>query len=356
MLTYDILRSIGGLSLCYDEWEELVRSGSFVTPFQAPEWVMTWWKYFNQGKSPYIFTVREGNDLIGMMPMYETNFPLRSLKSMGRGYSDYLHPLVRSGYERSFSALLSEHLCGLRDVDLVDLQHIRETHSLLELMSDAKVIDQDGCYVLDLPSNFEEYVGSLSKSLRYDVRSKARMLAKSEDAVIHTVSDPSEVDQGLEALFVLHSRRWRKRGLPGSFATKRVRSFHKEYARLALSKGRLRLSTLTFGGEPIGAIYAMCVGKRYFFYQSGFDPDQKSLSPGTVLISHTIKCAIEEGAEEFDFMRGAEAYKARWKPQRLHKNVRLLRSYTPVRGLLGEFLSVSVTRAKNRINAQLVKH
>ncbi|KXK17907.1 MAG: Protein involved in cellulose biosynthesis (CelD) [Armatimonadetes bacterium OLB18] len=43
----------------------------------------------------------------------------------------------------------------------------------------------------------------------------------------------------------------------------------------------LRLAGLRVDGNPAGALYAMVWGKSCYFYQSGFSPEFKSLSPGT---------------------------------------------------------------------------
>jgi CelD/BcsL family acetyltransferase involved in cellulose biosynthesis len=36
------------------------------------------------------------------------------------------------------------------------------------------------------------------------------------------------------------------------------------------------------------------------------------LSPGTQIVAHAIEEAVREGAEEFHFLRGGEAYKYAW--------------------------------------------
>lgn len=62
------------------------------------------------------------------------------------------------------------------------------------------------------------------------------------------------------------------------------------------------------------------IGRRYAFFQSGFDPAWSRHSPGLLLVAHTIRQAIEEGAEEYDMLLGDEAYKARFRPE--HRAVR----------------------------------
>jgi CelD/BcsL family acetyltransferase involved in cellulose biosynthesis len=65
---------------------------------------------------------------------------------------------------------------------------------------------------------------------------------------------------------------------------------------------------------------------RAYDYITGFDPDLAALGLGTVLIGCAIQTAAEEGAREFDFLRGREDYKYRWGAQDRPTFARRLRS------------------------------
>ena len=77
-------------------------------------------------------------------------------------------------------------------------------------------------------------------------------------------------------------------------------------------RGWLRLWLMEWDGEPVAAWYGWRVGDRYSFYNAGFDPGRSKLSPGMVMLATVIRSAFEEGAREFDFLLGDEAYKARF--------------------------------------------
>ena len=79
-----------------------------------------------------------------------------------------------------------------------------------------------------------------------------------------------------------------------------------------MAKGALRLSSLTADGKILAIIYGFHHGRKYYFYQSGFDPAYFQLSPGLVLMNFSIEQAIKRGAEEFHFLRGEEEYKAKF--------------------------------------------
>jgi len=313
-------------------WKALVSESATATPFQTWEWQTTWWKHYARTRRPLIFAAYEGDDLIGLMPLMKSGGPWRTVRAMCSGASDYLHPLVRTGYESSCAEQLHSFLEELGDVDLVDLHQLRETTPLAGLMEGAKVVEQATCLVLDLPSTFDEYLATLNKSLRFDVRKLDKELFTSGRARIEEVGLDS-LDRAMETFFETHRMRWRKRGLPGAFIGSRTERFHREWAGLALQNGWLWMSILHFDGKAVGTIYAMRLGKGCFYYQAGFDPEASSISPGTLLVGHTIRRAISEGLTTFDFLRGDEPYKRRWKPQHEYKNLRFI---LPSRGLLGK--------------------
>src|SRR5262249_12472241 len=93
-------------------------------------------------------------------------------------------------------------------------------------------------------------------------------------------------------------------------------AFHERFSALALERGWLRLFVLTLDGTPLAAFYGFRYGDVFSFYQSGFDPEYGSLSTGLVAMGLTIRRAIEEGASEFDFLHGEEAYKSLWTSKR----------------------------------------
>lgn len=335
------------------EWDALLDSVSSATPFQSRAWIGSWWRAFGRGKEPFVVEIRDPvGELVGLAPLYRTRLPWRALRSMGAGVSDYLDPVFRAGYEEAGVTCFAEAISSLRGVDLIDLHQWREPWAdRLESIAAFPVrrLPDEACYTLDLPSDWDEYVAGLSKSLRYEARRLEKAPYATGEAEVRTLKEPHEVREGLEALFDLHAKRWRKRGLPGVFALPKVRRFHHDYAQTALLAGQLRLSTIRSGDAIVGVIYAMGIGDRVFFYQSGFDPQAKALSPGTVLVAHTLREAIRAGATTFDFLRGDEPYKLRWQPQHRSVNSRLM---LPLRRPLGQ-AGATVNRWRVRIEAKI---
>lgn len=290
------------------KWDALVESDSDATPFQTRDWASAWWRHYGKGKRPLFLQAYEGDELVGLFPLFERQSAWRAIRPIGVGPSDYLKPIARAGYQGAVAATFLEYLDTQNA--LVDL------HQWPFEVAPEGAIEQASCLVVDLPATFDQYLARLSKSLRYD----AKRIGRDSKLVLRDDVEPVE---GLRILLDQHERRWKSRGLPGAFVGK-ARRFHEDWAQIAHRNGWLRLTVLQSEGRAIGAIYAMTMGKTCYYYQAGFDPAYKSVSPGTVLVSHAISRAIREGVTKFDFCRGDEPYKRRWKPDHVLTNCRIL--------------------------------
>lgn len=315
-----------------DEWWDLFNQSDTATPFQSYPWALTWWKHFGANLKVQAIAIREGQDLVGMFLVTTSSFLWKALRPLGVGVSDYLHPLIRTNYQRDVAQQISNHLQSRTDLDLIDLHAQRDDFGEIQVPG-MQAIEEGACLVRELPPDYERFVASLGKSLRYDVRKGMRRIQTAEVSISY--ADANSASSHLEALMKLHRNRWNRRGLPGVFFGKAAR-FHQDWTTKAVEHGWLWLSVMNVSQKPVGAMYAMRTASRVFYYQAGFDPSMRSYSPGTVLVAHAIERAIGEGIREFDFLRGHEPYKRRWMPTRTHMNRRyLFECGSPLSGIAG---------------------
>jgi CelD/BcsL family acetyltransferase involved in cellulose biosynthesis len=166
------------------------------------------------------------------------------------------------------------------------------------------------CPYLDLPPDWDRYLGSLTANRRQTLRRKERQLRR-EGATI-TDYGVDGVAAGLDHLIALHTRRWQNDGQGGAFEDRSVRGLHLRFAIELAARGQLWLSTLDVAGAPVAAWYGFAWGDTVYFYQSGRDPAWERHSVGLVLMATMIQRAIEQGYRRFDFLRGADPYKRQW--------------------------------------------
>ena len=95
-------------------------------------------------------------------------------------------------------------------------------------------------------------------------------------------------------------------------ADHRVQEAHRQALPALAARGITRCYLIRIGDEIAAAYYGFVHGRRAYAYLGGFDPTFSEESPGSILTGHAIAEALREGAAEFDFLRGREAYKYSW--------------------------------------------
>lgn len=234
---------------------------------------------------------------------------------MGTGVTDHLDLLVEPAFAEPAAAAVLAHLgAHASRWDVLDLHQLRPGAALLRAALPAGWTErnepQESCPVLQLPPRYEDLAaggsGLAKRALYY--RRRAERLAP----LRFHCAGPDDAEPLLRELFRLHGDRWAARGQPGIFAAEAVRRFHLSAAAGLAARGVLRLYALRVGDQTAAVYYGFLHRRRAYVYIAGFDPRFARLSLGTVLLAHAIDEAIGEGAVEFDFLRGREAYKYRW--------------------------------------------
>ena len=333
-----------------DEWDRLYRESTFASPFQSRYWLNHWASTFAKSDHLRTIVVREGSDVVGIFPLIQCISPWKALRPAGVGPSDYLAPLVA---DDSKSVVDSIHgvIGDLSKRYFVDLHQIPSDHPFVTGFANNQLIEQARCLILDLPSSYNEYVASLSKSLRYDVRRLEGKALKERAAVVEWVTAET-AGEFADQFFELHKARWKSRGLPGAFFGKNE-NFQRTWIIEGVRTGAVIMNRLTCEGRSVGSVYAMRHGSTCYFYQAGMDPSASSLSPGTILVSKMIERAIDLGCTTFDFMRGDEPYKRRWKPNRERVNSRILMPQQNVIGRTGKWWNNTAWRVELKVRERL---
>lgn len=313
------------------EWQELQDQGGAATFFQTWEWNSLWWRHLGRG-TPYLLTFRRKDSLIGIAPCLLTTGPVKALRFVGSGTSDYLGLICAPQDQEEVASLFAHHLAEDCPGGYADLHQLGPDDPLATRFPGCRLA-QARTVKLFLPDTWERYAATLTAKMRSNIKRAHRDLEAVEDCRVRATAG-EETQQAMQTFFRLHGQRWRSRGLPGSFLHPKVKQFHSAWAEEAACRGWLRLSLIESAGKPFGTLYGIRYGDTYYYYQAGFDPKAAKLSPGTVLVAAAIRSAIEEGCNQFDFLRGEESYKTRWKPQEIGTNVRIV---VPMRGMGGHW-------------------
>ena len=344
------LRDFAELSARYAaDWQRIAALSADATIFQTPEWTTTCWKHFGRGRRLRAFVFHEGESVVGVaicfLPASFT--PLRPLRFVGEGVSDYLDLIALPGFEQSVAEAFGQRLRGGGGWDAADFAQSRPA-SLARQIPGVTILTGEACPYLPLPDDWEMFRRSLSKKLRQNLGYYERALGKQGEIQFRTATEDT-LSSDLSTFFALHQERWRRRWMPGMFASSAMQHFHEDAAPALLRAGMLRLHTLSLNGQICAALYCFQKGAICYYYLGGFAAGWTRYSVGTILTAYAIRHAIErDNATEFDFLRGNEGYKYKWGAKDRF-NARLILPQAGGRGAILSSFAAATLRAELRL-------
>ena len=291
------------------EWLSLWSNCPDASPFQHPRWLMPWWRHFGSGKSLLTLAMRDQERLVAVASfcgILENGG--RKLMFLGVSLSDYLDLLAAPGYETRAAQTVLQFLPKL-DWQMADLQPLPAASPLLKISNDlplrSEVVPVEELTSLELPILPEESVSDHFAERIATAQKRAEALGP----VRYGSATHDSFGGTMEFLLWAHHARWNT--CPGEASVNAA--FHNEAAWNFLTRGALRLETLTIADCLAAALYAFVNRRRAFFYLMAFDPAFARVSPGMLLMHHAIEAFAREGMAGCEFLRGREAFKYRWK-------------------------------------------
>lgn len=305
-------------------WNALVEQSVADTPFSRYEYLSTWWATLGGGewKSAELVLISaiENDQLIGIAPLFIADHEgQRALMLIGSiEISDYLDLIVRESDLPRFLSGLLDFLASSRGetwsaLDWYNLPDDSPTLAALKAESEARGWNhRQEIYRptprIPLTGTFEEYLTGIEKKQRHEIRRKMRRAAESGRVNFYIVDKHADIGPELESFFHLMVQDPNK----ASFLHPAMRAHMTAALRAAHTGGYLWLGFLEVDGVKTAASLNFDYKNKLWGYNSGVSRDHMELSPGWVLLSHTIQWCCENGRYEFDFMRGDEEYKYRF--------------------------------------------
>jgi len=317
-----LYQSPEAFSALASEWNPLVHRTASDVPFLTVEWQRTWWQYFGNDNSLLVYAFRdEAGVLCGIAPLFLAHESgQRQLHTVGcADICDYLDLIVAPGCEQAvFTALLdalsAPDVPAWDAIDLCNIPEASRTPEVLGTLAQARSwrvtkSTQEVCPLIRLPTTWEDYLASLDKKERHELRRKLRRAESEESVQLYITEGFDTLDADLDAFITLLVM---SRPDKASFMSDQMRAFFHAAGHVARRAGWLQLAFLQVGDVNAAAYMNFDYASRIMVYNSGLDPKNfQWLSPGIVLMGKLIQQAIEKKRAVFDFLRGNEDYKYR---------------------------------------------
>jgi CelD/BcsL family acetyltransferase involved in cellulose biosynthesis len=317
-LTVEVIEHGERLAELRPQWAELWRSDPAATPFQSPDWLLPWWKHVGDGALLSV-AIHHGPLLAALLPAYVYTNPgsgSRQLLLLGAGTSDYLGGVFHPELATPAAELCIVALAAHREQwDESWLSQLPELSPLLRLAASGLApVPTEPCMIARIPPA-GRVTGKLRENLRY-YRKRADRLG----TLRFSTATGDTASAFFELLADLHAARWTSRGESGVLANPGVLAAHRESVPLLAARGLLRLHALSIDDRPAAVFYGLIdAGGRpqrsLYCYLTGFAPEFRDVSPGTLLLGYAVEQAAADGATVLDMLRGQEAYKRFWRGQ-----------------------------------------
>lgn len=315
-----------------EEWNKLVKSMKFPTVFLTWEWITTWLEHFGKNYKPLILFIQDENDIASIIPLAQRTMKLENGFLKVRAISfcgsmelcpDHLDIICADEKANIYIEKTLEFLTN--NYTAWDVLHFAslagEGHLSYWLQSAYKkygmrLLGKTAAPFITIENGLNTFLNGFNRKKRYNLNRERKILFENKSATVKRIETQIELEKGIGDLFQLHKARANVKRIKSTFAEEAIINFHRALARIFLELGWLRLYLLRSNTKVISAAYGFVFEKRFYYYQTGLDPEWQQFSAGKILIFKILEEIFSDDIAEFDFLNGSEDYKTFWTKDR----------------------------------------
>jgi CelD/BcsL family acetyltransferase involved in cellulose biosynthesis len=309
-------------------WDQLFHEAWKPSVFLSAAWTGTWLETYGDKLHPLILIFEHKEQVVGACLLVESRgrhgivrTRRLSLNASGEDasestYIEYNGVLSISGWETAVGDALARDIAARR-WDELSLDGISGGPALCALEREfsglQQIERQQPCYFVDLAAlrlSGSTYESALRSHYRKSLRRNIKVYSQDGPIATERAADPESALRMFGELAAFNRRRWAESTRRSSFESPRFLEFHRRLIRRSLESGLVELLRVHCGGRSIGIVYNLCLDRKVYFYQCGFDYEVSgSLSPGMVALANAIQHALDSGMDDWDFLAGDSLFK-----------------------------------------------
>lgn len=329
-------------------WDALWHSSHEATVFQHRAWLSAWWAaYGRPGRLRLILVRRHGVPVAGVALYQTPHDPLRRLRLVGEGLSDFGDVLLAGSDHGAAASRLADAIADLgRPVDLRETASGSAAARMTELFP-RRTEEYPDSTCLELSArNWQELITALPNRTASRVRAKARKIDRL--GVRAELIRPAEAAAGVDMLLRLHAEQWRGRGINPEHLSGRFAALLRSAVPELMADGCADLVRFETGGETVACDLLLHWEGTVAEYLYGALPDLRDrIDLATLFVRQGMGVVERRDAKTYTLLRGREPYKQRWRPTS-RVNRRLVLAGAPTAGLA---TAVLATAASGRVAA-----
>jgi CelD/BcsL family acetyltransferase involved in cellulose biosynthesis len=298
------------------EWAEAITRMARPSIFITPDFLITAWEHLaNPGDEPWFVVVREGGQMVGLLPLMVTRgrylgLPVRTVTHMSMLAGDRPGLLAVAPadvvWERALQVLMQHR----GDWDILDLGEVDEGAWPLEAAGQALFQAQgmtitvtpatwSGC--LPISGTAQDYFQARSSQTRQSFRRSERQLKTAcPDLTLDVIDDPEQIVAACDRYLAIEARSWKAEAKVELWSDDRERTFLRALLPILARKGQASVWLLHSEGRDIAGLIRMQQGPIMFERHWTYDPEFGKYSPGTLLRVRAIEQLFGGPCDESD--------------------------------------------------------
>ncbi|QDU57733.1 GNAT family N-acetyltransferase [Aeoliella mucimassa] len=324
------LRTLANYRLLWNSLLEETPNASFHHTF---EWLENFWRHDGSDKRLRVLIVRVAGQAVGILPLCVIErrhrlgtldvltYPLDNWASfygpIGKNQTATLMAAMR--YLASTPRDWDQIDLGWTDVDAVDHGRTRNAMRLAGLAADSQLQDETSVIDLAAFTNGEEYLASLSKKTRHELRRHERRVSEFGEVTFERHRPGPRREGGGDERWDLYdeceqiaSTSWQSASTTGNTLSDREYvGFFRDCHAAAARQGMVDMALLRLAGKPVAFWYGYQHQGRLIGMRMGYDPSTPVGGVGNVLLKRLIADSIARGDQHLDMGVGGEQYKLR---------------------------------------------
>lgn len=303
---------------------------SCATAFQHPAWLDAFYQRLPKprGAEPLIVTLREGDELVGVLPLIRRRkFGFALVESNDLGVSDYAAPVLDERFRSSVEDDGALQAGIRRAIDRCDLFRIRPVRA--EHVADWKLLLGGEPLALDFSSHAVALESpmdvwrkaNVDRKLSSQYLRKAKRWRKQHDVELKRLDDPDAIHNAVRKLANLRAGRFEGDPIQSDF----VCDFYANVAVRGAASGFAETWLMSSDGEPAAIIFGLTHTGSFLYVLIGADYDNFGRhSPGLQMYDGIIEDWMGRGGTSFDFTIGDESFKAQFGTEATEMSIFLI--------------------------------
>lgn len=299
------------------EWDRLLDASTCNRAFGCAEWYAASCRAAD-AMNPWVVAAFRSGELAAILPLAID--PEEGVARFPHFISDY-NDVVAYDDDSALVANLLDYAVSATVCKRIVLSRVRPDSNCIRALPFLKARQRLQCdlreidwhYRITLPSSFDDYLASRSKAFRTNVKQAMSRMEAAELTVRELLPsdlDPAELPEVFA--YMACARQTEK----SFFMRSEARHFIEEALPAVFRRRGLIVFAVFQGERAVGLYIHMVAAEGLGAWNGGFLPEAGRWSPGTLLLAHGIKRAIDMRLPEYDFLEGKEPYKKHWADDR----------------------------------------